>query len=49
MTRAVVYTEFGGPEVLTLAEVETPEVRPAHLIVRVEAAGVNPIDAKLRA
>jgi NADPH:quinone reductase-like Zn-dependent oxidoreductase len=48
MTRAVVYSEFGGPEVLTLVETPTPELRPAHLIVRVEAAGVNPIDAKLR-
>lgn len=48
MTRAIVYTEFGGPEVLTVIEIPTPELRPAHLIVRVEAAGVNPIDAKLR-
>jgi NADPH:quinone reductase-like Zn-dependent oxidoreductase len=48
MTRAVVYTEFGGPEVLRVIETPTPEIRPAHLIVRVEAAGVNPIDAKLR-
>jgi len=49
MTRAIVYTEFGGPEVLAVTEAPTPELRPAHLIVRVEAAGVNPIDAKLRA
>lgn len=48
MTRAVVYTEFGGPEVLTVVETPAPEIRPAHLVVRVEAAGVNPIDAKLR-
>lgn len=48
MTRAVVYAEFGGPEVLTLVETPTPDIRPAHLIVRVEAAGVNPIDAKMR-
>lgn len=48
MTRAIVYTEFGGPEVLTVTETSTPELRPAHLIVRVEAAGVNPIDAKMR-
>lgn len=48
MTRAVVYTEFGGPEVLKVVESATPEIRPAHMVVRVEAAGVNPIDAKLR-
>ncbi|HAQ59500.1 MAG TPA: hypothetical protein DCR63_03350 [Microbacterium sp.] len=48
MARAVVYTEFGEPEVLRVVETPTPEIRPAHLVVRVEAAGVNPIDAKLR-
>jgi NADPH2:quinone reductase len=49
MTRSIVYAGFGGPEVLTLATIPTPEPRPGHIVVRVEAAGVNPIDAKLRA
>jgi len=49
MTRAIAYTEFGGPEVLH--EIEAPDVVPApgEVAIRVEAAGVNPIDAKLRA
>ncbi len=34
----------GGPEVLTLAEVETPSPGPGEVRVRVEAAGVNFID-----
>jgi NADPH:quinone reductase len=34
----------GGPEVLTLAEVETPTPGPGEVLVRVEAAGVNFID-----
>lgn len=49
MTHAIVYTEFGGPEVLHLTEVATPSPRSGELVLRVEAAGVNPIDAKLRA
>ncbi|MDQ1129170.1 NADP-dependent oxidoreductase [Microbacterium sp. SORGH_AS_0888] len=48
MSTAIVYTAFGGPEVLTLVDVETPQPTPGHVLVRVEAAGVNPIDAKLR-
>ncbi len=49
MTHAIVYSEFGGPDVLRL--VELPAVTPAagDVAVRVEAAGVNPIDVKLRA
>jgi len=49
MTRAIAYTEFGGPEVLH--EIDAPAVAPApgEVAIRVEAAGVNPIDAKLRA
>ncbi|MES9976041.1 MAG: alcohol dehydrogenase catalytic domain-containing protein, partial [Candidatus Thiodiazotropha sp.] len=41
--------ETGGPEVLSLEEVETPEVTSATQVkVRIEAAGVNPVDTKLR-
>jgi NADPH:quinone reductase len=48
MTRAIVYTELGGPEVLRLGEVPDPEPGPGEVAIRVEAAGVNPIDVKLR-
>ena len=34
----------GGPEVLTLAEVETPAPGPGEVLIRIEAAGVNFID-----
>lgn len=47
--RAVVQHEFGGPEVLTLAEAEVPEPIPTEIQVRVRAAGVNPVDFKTRA
>lgn len=47
--RAVVFGEAGGPEVLTATEVERPVRVNAEVLIRVVAAGVNPIDAKTRA
>ncbi len=49
MATIVQYEEFGGPEVLTLREVPTPHAPEGGVVVAVKAAGVNPIDAKLRA
>jgi NADPH:quinone reductase-like Zn-dependent oxidoreductase len=46
--RAVVQHEFGGPEVLAIEEVPTPEPIPTEVQVRVHAAGVNPVDFKTR-
>ena len=42
--RAVVYTAAGGPEVLALREVPTPEPGAEQLRVRVRAAGLNRAD-----
>ncbi|MFI9380758.1 NADP-dependent oxidoreductase [Kutzneria sp. NPDC052558] len=47
--KALRYSEYGGPEVLRLVDVETPEPGPGQVRVAVRAAGVNPRDAKLRA
>jgi NADPH:quinone reductase-like Zn-dependent oxidoreductase len=47
--RAVVIDETGGPEVLHLAEVPRPTRVSAEFVVKVVAAGLNPIDAKSRA
>ncbi len=49
MARAIVYTEFGSPDVLHEMEVPDPIALSGEAVVRIEAAGVNPIDAKLRA
>ncbi|MBD7956956.1 NADP-dependent oxidoreductase [Microbacterium sp. Sa4CUA7] len=49
MSRAIVYTEFGEPEVLHEVEVPAHEPGPGQVAVRIQTAGVNPIDAKLRA
>lgn len=46
--RAVVYDEFGGPEVLHLGEVPEPEAAPGQVRVRVEAVGLNAFDGKVR-
>jgi NADPH2:quinone reductase len=47
--RAIVLPRFGGPDVLELRDVPRPEARAGELLVRVVAAGTNPVDAKLRA
>ena len=44
LMNAITFDTFGGPDVLRLAEVPTPHVRPTDLLVRVHAAGVNRAD-----
>lgn len=46
--RAVVFDQFGGPEVLHLGEVPEPEAGPGRVRVRVEAVGLNAFDGKIR-
>lgn len=47
--RAIQLTEAGGPEVLRVVELPAPgEPAPGEIRVRVKAAGVNPVDAKIR-
>ncbi|ONI71580.1 NADPH:quinone reductase [Kribbella sp. ALI-6-A] len=46
--RAISQDEFGGPDVLRVVEVERPEPLPTEVLVRVHAAGVNPVDYKTR-
>ncbi len=41
-------TEFGGPEVLELAELDTPEPGPGEVLIRVRRAGVNFADTHTR-
>jgi NADPH2:quinone reductase len=48
--RAVLMTAAGGPDVLKVAEVPEPEIAGEHDVkVRLRAAGINPVDYKLRA
>ena len=46
--KAVRIHAFGGPEVLRYEEVRRPEPRAHQILVRVHAAGVNPVDWKIR-
>ncbi|MFH9953961.1 NADP-dependent oxidoreductase [Streptomyces roseolus] len=47
--RAMVVEQWGGPEVLVEREVERPVPGLNEVLVRVRAAGVNPVDWKTRA
>jgi NADPH:quinone reductase-like Zn-dependent oxidoreductase len=46
--RALVLSGYGGPECTALAEVPQPVPRANELLVRVHAAGLNPVDYKTR-
>lgn len=48
MMKAIIVNEFGGPEVLRLGETETPRPEGTQVLVRVHAAGVNPVDTYIR-
>jgi NADPH2:quinone reductase len=46
--RAIQITEFGGPEVLTLAELPKPEPAEGEVLVKVTRAGLNFADTHTR-
>ena len=49
MMKAVVVHEYGGPEVLKYEDAPRPERKEDEILVRVIAAGVNPVDGMIRA
>ena len=46
--RAFVLTRYGGPESAELRDVPKPEPGPGEVLVKVQAAGLNPVDYKTR-
>ncbi|WP_461164264.1 NADP-dependent oxidoreductase [Arthrobacter sp. R4-81] len=46
--RAYVITRYGGPEAMALRDVATPVPGPGHVLIKVRAAGLNPVDYKMR-
>lgn len=46
--KAQVIRSFGGPSVFQIEEIPVPEVKPGHVLIRVNATSVNPIDMKTR-
>ncbi|WP_227979162.1 zinc-binding dehydrogenase [Nocardia spumae] len=46
--RAAVLRTFGGPEALTVEEIETPAPAAGQVLVRVRASSANPVDGLIR-
>ena len=46
--KAILVREFGGPDVLRLEDVPDPKPGPSEVVVRIRAAGVNPVDTYIR-
>ncbi len=46
--KAIIAERSGGPEVLRLEEIQVPALKPNQVLVRLKAAGINPIDYKMR-
>jgi NADPH:quinone reductase-like Zn-dependent oxidoreductase len=47
--QAVRFHSYGSPEVMVLEEVPRPQAGPGEVLIRIHAAGVNPLDWKVRA
>jgi enoyl reductase len=48
MSKAIVFTEYGDPDVLQLVDIPAPEPGPGQVRVRMKAAGVQPADTRTR-
>lgn len=46
--KAIRVSEFGGPEKLVLQDVPDPQAGPGQVVVKMHAAGVNPVEAYIR-
>ncbi len=47
--KAILFHDYGGPEQLAMEDVPVPQPGPGAVLVRIHAAGVNPVDWKIRA
>lgn len=48
MSRVLAFNDFGGPEQQQLHDLAVPEPGPGEIAIEVKAAGVNPVDWKIR-
>lgn len=46
--KALVLTQFGGPENFELQDLAKPELKPGHVLIKQAATSINPIDMKIR-
>ncbi|TPN13893.1 MULTISPECIES: NADP-dependent oxidoreductase [unclassified Mesorhizobium] len=47
--RAIIQNSVGGPDVLVIAERPAPSPNAGEVLVRIKAAGINPVDGAVRA
>lgn len=46
--KTVAIQQFGTPDVFQVMDLPTPTLIPGHVLIRVEASSVNPVDVKIR-
>ncbi|WP_074493291.1 NAD(P)-dependent alcohol dehydrogenase [Mucilaginibacter polytrichastri] len=46
--KKIIYSKFGGPEVLQITEVPIPAVQETNILIKVKAVSINPLDWKIR-
>jgi NADPH:quinone reductase-like Zn-dependent oxidoreductase len=47
-TKAIAFTSYGGPDVLTIQEVDVPAPSAGEVQIRVVGGGLNPVDYRIR-
>jgi NADPH:quinone reductase-like Zn-dependent oxidoreductase len=47
--KAIQIKTYGGPETLELVDIPKPDIKENEVLIRMKAAGVNPVDTKIRA
>ncbi len=46
--QAAAYDEFGGADKIKISTLDIPEVKEGEVLIRIKAAGVNPVDSVVR-
>lgn len=46
--KAVVYEQYGEPDVLKVTEIANPVIKSNEVLVKVQASGINPVDTYFR-
>ncbi|MDR3478678.1 MAG: zinc-dependent alcohol dehydrogenase family protein [Gammaproteobacteria bacterium] len=46
--KAQVIKQFGDPSVFSMVDIAIPELQPGHVLIKVAATSVNPVDCKIR-
>ncbi|MFB5664216.1 NADPH:quinone reductase [Alteribacillus sp. HJP-4] len=46
--KALVFNQYGDPDVLAMAEVPKPEINKKEILIEVKASGINPVDTYFR-